>query len=56
MKKWHNANAETQTIYRKEYREANTTYFSDYSHLNKSKLNAKTRAVALDSHEYSWRN
>jgi hypothetical protein len=44
MKKWHNANAETQTIYRKEYQEANPTYFSEYSRLNKCKLNAKTRA------------
>ena len=43
MKKWHSANAEAQTIYRKEYREANPMYFSLYAKANKSKLNAKTR-------------
>jgi hypothetical protein len=44
MKEWHKKHSFEQIIYRKIYKENNPNYFINYNKLNKSKLNAKTRA------------
>ena len=44
MKEWHKKHNSEQIVYRKIYKENNPNYFINYNKLNKSKLNAKTRA------------